>query len=294
MSKINKNKYNIKTQKLPVVEVEDTESDTETDEENEVPPSTTKIWPTLTTKYNKKDEEDDDDFGDPDSKQRWFKCVYGDETFGRFAGKKPKQASSKALTNIIKKIKDTGAAVPQEGVVFQMKEVTRGRKKKMFEYTGKQVELTHPIHIQIKDGTGHHKAISYKHKNFVKKTKTLNALPLPKIEGGMKNKSKKSKKNKNNTNKNKEDAELKLEELKLKLNKEKLKFEEDRQHLENEISKVEKKLDKNKTDVNKNATADKLNFAEVKLIKQEKAKEKAEAMEKEAVVNNASGTVIVI
>lgn len=94
---------------------------------------------------------------------RYFKCYYGADCFGRFTGRFPKRAAYKGLSSILSKNIDY-----QDGqnIMFSMKEVTRGSKKKMFTYNGKREKLEHPVQIMIGD-----KVITYKYKKYVKATK---------------------------------------------------------------------------------------------------------------------------
>jgi hypothetical protein len=94
--------------------------------------------------------------GDEDEKvgTRYFKCIMIDANGeaicgGRYCGKKPKQAGSKAYTRIYKSFIKRDEDVP-EVVVFGMHECTRSSKrKKKYFYYGSRVELTNPEEVPI-------------------------------------------------------------------------------------------------------------------------------------------------
>ena len=86
--------------------------------------------------------------------KRYFKCIMineNDEVLcsGRYSGKKPKQAASKACSRIYEHFKDIGQAIP-ESIIFGMHECTRtNKKKKKYFYTGKRIVLDHPEEVPI-------------------------------------------------------------------------------------------------------------------------------------------------
>lgn len=98
---------------------------------------------------------------------RYFRCVHSDETFGRFSGLKPKQAAGKALTSILRKIKESGGDLTQE-INFSMVECTRGRTHKVSNYRGRRVKLPQPIKVTLKK-TG--RTVEYNYQNKVTKVK---------------------------------------------------------------------------------------------------------------------------
>ena len=104
------------------------------------------------------------------SGKRFFRCVYraADGSFvngGRYSGKKPKQAASKALKAIVKKNNVTTG----EEVTFLIQECTRGSKKKKYSYKGSQVDLAEPVKIKITKKDGSAGEIAYRKHSVVKK-----------------------------------------------------------------------------------------------------------------------------
>ena len=104
--------------------------------------------------------------------KRFFRCVYRatDGSFvngGRYSGKKPKQAASKALKAIVKKNNVTTG----EEVTFLIQECTRGSKKKKYSYKGSQVDLAEPVKIKITKKDGSAGEIAYRKHSVVKKIK---------------------------------------------------------------------------------------------------------------------------
>ena len=109
-----------------------------------------------------------DDEGD-EKKTRYFRCVYRDTDgsvvrAGRYCGRKPKQAASKALTAIIK---STEGAVDQP-VKFLITECTRGSKKKSYSYSGEQKKID-PVTVEIKRDDGKINKIVYRKSNVISK-----------------------------------------------------------------------------------------------------------------------------
>ena len=102
---------------------------------------------------------------------RYFRCIYSDDTFGRFSGYKPKQAAGKALTSILRHREKEGQDLSQE-VSFSMVECTRGGSHKVSQYTGKRVKLEKPVTVTIKTSDGKKKEINYNFTNKITKVKT--------------------------------------------------------------------------------------------------------------------------
>jgi len=92
--------------------------------------------------------------------ERYYKCLYNDEVFGRYAGK-PTQAAKKAFGSIVKRF---GYSDP---IVFSIKECTRGSKRKTYMYEGERVKLDKPVTIQIRGQYTEKKQIQYNYKNKV-------------------------------------------------------------------------------------------------------------------------------
>ncbi len=101
---------------------------------------------------------------------RYFRCVYSDDTFGRFSGFKPKQAAGKALTSILKHRQAEGKDLSEE-ISFSMVECTRGGNHKVSQYTGKRVKLEKPVTVTIKTSDGKKKEINYNFTNKITKVK---------------------------------------------------------------------------------------------------------------------------
>jgi hypothetical protein len=114
---------------------------------------------------------------------RFFKCIYVNTdgeiiTTGRYSGKKPKQAASKALTGIVKNCELEG----NQSVKFLMAECTRGSKKKRYSYSGHQQELETPVEVVIKRQSGGEQKIVYNKHNVVKKIDKQECAELLNIE----------------------------------------------------------------------------------------------------------------
>ncbi len=101
---------------------------------------------------------------------RYFRCIYSDDTFGRFSGYKPKQAAGKALTSILRQREKEGQDLSQE-VSFSMIECTRGGNHKVSQYNGKRVKLEKPVTVSIKTADGKKKEINYNFTNKINKIK---------------------------------------------------------------------------------------------------------------------------
>jgi hypothetical protein len=106
-------------------------------------------------------------------RQRYFKCEYGGNSFGRYCGLKPKQAANKALTSIIR---DNGGNEQciDKTFRFEMIECTRGGNKKRSLYEGIRTKLETPLIVKIKSTAGE-KTITYKFTNKLKKVKDAEA-----------------------------------------------------------------------------------------------------------------------
>lgn len=109
--------------------------------------------------------------------KRYFKCLLINENgnvvcTGRYSGKKPKQAASKACTRLYDTYKDNEKNMPAN-IVFGMHECTRkSKKKKKYFYTGSRVKLENPEEVTINKldpKTGKKMVIRYYYNNNVKK-----------------------------------------------------------------------------------------------------------------------------
>lgn len=108
--------------------------------------------------------------------KRYFKCIMINSngeahSTGRYSGKKPKQAASKACTRLYEECKVTGKL--PERIVFGMHECTRSsKKKKKYFYAGCRVELGTPEEVEISKidpKTGKNMIIKYYYNNDVRK-----------------------------------------------------------------------------------------------------------------------------
>ncbi|VBB18373.1 hypothetical protein YASMINEVIRUS_836 [Yasminevirus sp. GU-2018] len=122
--------------------------------------------------------------------KRYFKCIMinsDDEVLatGRYSGKKPKQAASKACTKLFEDIIEEGRELP-ENIVFGMHECTRSSKrKKKYFYIGKRIQLEEPEEVEIKKidpKTGKNMKITYYFNNDVRKlTDIENCAEYPRL-----------------------------------------------------------------------------------------------------------------
>jgi hypothetical protein len=105
------------------------------------------------TKVQKNSNDENEDEEEEPGK-RYFKCIMitsEDEVIatGRYSGKKPKQAASKACTKLFEDIIESGQELP-EHIIYGMHECTRAsKKKKKYFYIGKRVELEEPEAVKI-------------------------------------------------------------------------------------------------------------------------------------------------
>ena len=168
-------------------------------------PDNLKVVKKKATKKEVNEEDEEDEPG-----KRYFKCITitGDNEViatGRYSGKKPKQAASKACTKLFEDLIAAEQELP-EHIIFGMHECTRAsKKKKKYFYIGKRVELEDPEEVPIhlkepnpdpitgkrkhlldKDGnkipkidpkTGKPMVIYYHHNNDVKKLTNIDTHP---------------------------------------------------------------------------------------------------------------------
>jgi hypothetical protein len=105
--------------------------------------------------------------------KRYFKCIMigvdgSAVSNGRYSGKKPKQAASKACTRLYDDMKKSGQAPEQ--IIFGMHECTRAnKKKKKYFYVGKRIALEQPEEVTIKKNDGKEMVIQYHFNNDVRK-----------------------------------------------------------------------------------------------------------------------------
>jgi len=134
--------------------------------------------------------------------RRFFKCVFTKDgqviASGRYSGKKPKQAASKACTKQYEEMKD-GEDVNK--IIFGMHECTRATKKKRkYFYTGERIVLDKPEEVAInvpvrdengtvkrdangkalkepkRDASGKQMTIKYYHNNVIRKLTNIPGL----------------------------------------------------------------------------------------------------------------------
>ena len=121
-------------------------------------------------------EDNKNELEDVDDDKRYFKCIMINAdgvavSTGRYSGKKPKQAASKACTRLYEDQK--GLNNTPEKIIFGMHECTRAsKKKKKYFYVGRRVKLAQPeeVHInKIDPKTGNKMIIRYFYNNDVTK-----------------------------------------------------------------------------------------------------------------------------
>jgi len=128
----------------------------------------TKVKNTRKTKHSKKEPKQVGGV----NRKRWFKILINDgKNDGRYSGKKPKQAASKALTSILKKNGKSGENT-HEKIKFSIIECTRGSKHKVYNYVGQRIKLKNPMPVSIGKGQ-EEKVINYQYNNRVMKDKTV-------------------------------------------------------------------------------------------------------------------------
>jgi hypothetical protein len=122
---------------------------------------------------------------------RYFKMVNSKDmsTTGRYTGETPKQAASKGYTKLIQSYKKDGKAIPSKTNIF-LRESTRGSNKKIYGYSASRVKLDKPQTLQIPDGKGDVKEITYHYRNKIKK------IAIPEQMGGAMKKAKAKSKSK--------------------------------------------------------------------------------------------------
>lgn len=114
--------------------------------------------------------EDDDD---EDTVSRSFKAVYvgPDGTpvlTGRYRGKKPMQAATKAFTGIFRTYAGEDVKL-KKNFKFGIVESTRGSKHKRYWYIGNREKLDEVIEVPVTKKDGTEDVIKYRHSNKVKR-----------------------------------------------------------------------------------------------------------------------------
>ena len=92
------------------------------------------------------------------SSTRKFRLVHP-ENYGRFTGKTPSQAGSKAFTYLAKKKKSTG-----QNIKFTIQEMTQNSQKKEYKYIGQRSKLKEPVFRQVGGNS-----FSFNYKNKIKR-----------------------------------------------------------------------------------------------------------------------------
>ena len=119
------------------------------------------------------DDEIDDLEYNKKNRKRVFKCIvtFGDETLctGRYKGFQPKQAASKACTQIFRTLANKDKHVHSKWtnycnyyknkqvptkIIYALHECTRGHKHKKYYYSGERIQLANPVFIQINQSGG--------------------------------------------------------------------------------------------------------------------------------------------
>ena len=79
---------------------------------------------------------------------RTFKLVHPDGTeYGKYCGNCPSQAAKKAFSSLCK----NKIVALYENAEVEIRECTRGSKKKKFMYSCQRVKLDDPVQIQVRD-----------------------------------------------------------------------------------------------------------------------------------------------
>lgn len=119
---------------------------------------------------------------EPVATKRYFKRLdpVDGKMYGRYTGKTPKQAASKAYTKLRKAMREQKLAIPQQTTIY-VRESTRNSARKVYAYQAWIVKLKEPQELSIPDQDGKEdKEIKYRFRNKVKK------VALPTQIGGMK------------------------------------------------------------------------------------------------------------
>lgn len=133
------------------------------------------------------DVDDDDEV--QEAGKRYFKCIRINaegvaESTGRYSGKKPKQAASKACTRLYEDEKKATGNVPDQ-IIYGMHECTRtSKKKKKYFYVGKRNELAEPEEVtidKIDPNTGANMVIRYYYNNDIRKLTDVNCAEYQKL-----------------------------------------------------------------------------------------------------------------
>ena len=131
---------------------------------------------------NKENVDSDSDINNPNNKNniksnlykpnvatRYFKVMDSDNNFcGRYTGRTPKQAASKAFSSLIK-MKKMNQGTYMEGGELQnqciiLRECTKGSKKKIYKYNVSRTQLDNPVFIKIGQNM-----IKYQYRNRIVK-----------------------------------------------------------------------------------------------------------------------------
>jgi len=166
--------------KEKILEPKEVEKEVEKEVKKEVKPKEVKPKEVKPKKEKKKKEKKEKEEVD-DDKRRTFKCYYNnnkiltdeinnDELFGRFKGKRPRQAANKAFSSICKKLIEGGKNIYGKEIIFSIIECTRGAKNRRFNYIGTKEKLdkVSEREVQSAGGDGTRKII-YKTKNNIRK-----------------------------------------------------------------------------------------------------------------------------
>lgn len=119
---------------------------------------------------------------EPVATKRYFKRLdpVDGKMYGRYTGKTPKQAASKAYTKLRKAMREQKQTIPPQTTIY-VRESTRNSARKVYAYQAWIVKLKTPQELSIPDQDGKEdKEIKYRFRNKVKK------VALPTQIGGMK------------------------------------------------------------------------------------------------------------
>jgi hypothetical protein len=113
------------------------------------------------------------------SGKRYFKMIHEQNLHkGKYIGRKPKQAASKALTSIWRNEMKNGNDVTGKTLNIVIKEFTRNKTHKIHEYEGTRIKLDKPTEVKLKlpddtNGNSNVKTILYKYTNKLHKIKPI-------------------------------------------------------------------------------------------------------------------------
>jgi len=90
--------------------------------------------------------------------RRYFKIIDNNKLIGKYFGKTPKQAASKAFSFLVKTNKNIKT--------FSIIECTKNSKNKIYKYTGKRIKIKNP-YIRIFNKNNIQKVIKFNYYNLI-------------------------------------------------------------------------------------------------------------------------------